>query len=85
MREDTELMSEFVSGDENAFDELVQRHQSRVLNFLYRMTWDRTTSEDLTQEVFTKQDVWNKIIEGAHKVGEPGVAFMDTINKENPY
>ena len=54
MREDTELMSAFALGDEDAFCELVERHQSRVLNFLYRMTWDRSLSEDLTQEVFTK-------------------------------
>lgn len=27
--------------------------------------------------------VWRRIIESAHKYGEPGVVFIDTVNKEN--
>ena len=29
-------------------------------------------------------DLWNKIVEGAWKNGEPGIIFIDTINKQSP-
>ncbi len=29
-------------------------------------------------------DVWRRIIESAHKYAEPGVIFIDTVNKSNP-
>jgi ribonucleoside-diphosphate reductase alpha chain len=33
---------------------------------------------------YTVGDVWNMIIQCAHKTGEPGVVFIDRINRDNP-
>ena len=53
-RSDTELMELFRDGDQDAFRELVQRFQRPLINFFYRLTWDRFTSEDYAQEVFAR-------------------------------
>ena len=37
-----------------------------------------------TGEFYTRQDLWDIIITNAHRTGEPGVAFMDRINQDNP-
>ncbi|GMV81279.1 MAG: RNA polymerase sigma24 factor [Planctomycetota bacterium] len=54
MKSDPELMSEFAQGEESAFDKLVKRHQVGLLNFFFRLVWDQTLAEDLTQEVFLR-------------------------------
>jgi RNA polymerase sigma-70 factor (ECF subfamily) len=54
MKSDLDLMSAFRAGDESAFDKLVKRHQVGLLNFFYRLVWDRSLAEDLTQEVFMR-------------------------------
>ena len=52
---DTELMLRFKEQrDQEAFSELVGRHQKSLINFFYRLVWNRERSEDLTQEVFIK-------------------------------
>ena len=33
---------------------------------------------------FTIRDVWRMIIRNAHATGEPGVCFIDTVNRDNP-
>jgi RNA polymerase sigma-70 factor (ECF subfamily) len=51
---DIELLRAIAEGDHLAFKRLVERYQSRLLNFLYRYLRDRETAEDLTQEAFLK-------------------------------
>lgn len=51
---DAELMARVKAGDDLAFEKLVDRHKAKLLNFFYRLTWDRVVSEDLAQEVFIK-------------------------------
>jgi len=51
-----ELMSRTAGGDELAFETLVRRHQTSVLNLVYRYVGDRTMARDLAQEVFIR--VW---------------------------
>lgn len=54
--EDEKLMAETAQGDEYAFELLVKRHQSRMLNLIYRFIGNRTQARDLSQEVFIR--VW---------------------------
>ncbi len=52
---DTELMLRFKQQhDQEAFSELVSRHQKSLINFFYRLVWNQEKSEDLAQEVFIK-------------------------------
>jgi len=51
-----ELMARIAEGDEYAFQILVERHQSSLLNLIYRFIGDPTKSQDLSQEVFLR--VW---------------------------
>ena len=51
-----ELMARIAKGDEDAFEILVNRHQTSVLNLIYRFIGDRTQAKDLAQEVFIR--VW---------------------------
>jgi RNA polymerase sigma-70 factor, ECF subfamily len=52
-----ELMVKIANGDEYAFQLLVERHQTSLLNLIYRfLGGDRTKSQDLAQEVFLR--VW---------------------------
>lgn len=51
-RSDESLMIEQGEGSEDAFGELVRRHQRGVLNYTYRMVGNRQVAEELTQEVF---------------------------------
>ena len=53
-KSDAELMKEFQAGREEAFAELVTRYKAPLLNFFYRLMWDRQLSEDFCQEVFCR-------------------------------
>lgn len=54
LMEDSAVVSAFLSGEERAFEELVVRYQTRLLNFIYRTIGDREKAEDLVQEVFVR-------------------------------
>ena len=51
-----DLMARIAKGDDDAFEILVNRHQTSVLNLIYRFIGDRTQAKDLAQEVFLR--VW---------------------------
>ena len=51
-RADEDLMLDHAQGQEDAFEELVRRHQKGVLNYTFRMVQNRQIAEELTQEVF---------------------------------
>ena len=53
-RPDSELMLSTARGDLEAFRLLVERHQSGIINFFHRLTWDRYIAEDCAQEVFCR-------------------------------
>ena len=50
--EDTGLVNAYLDGETRSFDVLVERYQTRLLNFVYRIVGDRERGEDLVQEVF---------------------------------
>ena len=52
--ESVELMLQLRDGDESAFDQLVGRWQSPLINFFYRSLSSYEQSEDLTQMVFIR-------------------------------
>src|SRR5688572_9925673 len=52
--DDAEVVASFLEGEERAFQELVERYQTRLLNFIYRTIGDRERAEDLVQEVFIR-------------------------------
>jgi RNA polymerase sigma-70 factor (ECF subfamily) len=51
---DSELMERYRDGDEDAFRKLVERFQKPLINFFFRLTWDRYLAEDYAQEVFAR-------------------------------
>lgn len=51
---DSELLSLYVNGDDEAFEELLYRHKNRVYTTIYLIVKDRYLAEDLMQEVFIK-------------------------------
>ena len=53
-QDDSAVVSAFLSGEERAFQELVERYQTRLLNFIFRTIGDRERAEDLVQEVFIR-------------------------------
>jgi RNA polymerase sigma-70 factor (ECF subfamily) len=52
--EDTALVNAYLEGETRSFDVLVERYQTRLLNFVYRIVGDRERAEDLVQEVFIR-------------------------------
>jgi RNA polymerase sigma-70 factor, ECF subfamily len=52
--DDAAVVTAFLDGEERAFAELVERYQTRLLNFIYRTIGDREKAEDLVQEVFIR-------------------------------
>ena len=52
--DDSSVVTAFLGGEERAFTELVERYQTRLLNFIYRTIGDRDRAEDLVQEVFIR-------------------------------
>src|SRR5512133_3395777 len=53
-QDDAGVVAAFLGGEERAFQELVDRYQTRLLNFIYRTIGDREKAEDLVQEVFIR-------------------------------
>ncbi len=65
-------MARIGRGDEDAFEILVNRHQTSILNLVYHFIGDRTQAKDLAQEVFIR--VWQSA-----KSYEPKAKFTTWI------
>jgi RNA polymerase sigma-70 factor (ECF subfamily) len=52
--DDSGVVAAYLGGRTQAFQELVERYQKRLLNFVYRTIGDRERAEDLVQEVFIR-------------------------------
>jgi RNA polymerase sigma-70 factor (ECF subfamily) len=55
--DDRELMTRVRGGDMAAFEALYARYSRPLVNFFYRLVWDRAAAEDLMQETFLR--LWN--------------------------
>ena len=51
---DSQLVKQFLQGNEEVFEVLVARHQPRIFTAIHLIVKDRYVAEDLTQEVFIK-------------------------------
>ncbi len=49
-----DLLDRFRQGEAAAFDRIVGEYERRLVQFFYRLSWDRGQSEDLTQSLFLK-------------------------------
>ncbi|MCS6874865.1 MAG: sigma-70 family RNA polymerase sigma factor [Pyrinomonadaceae bacterium] len=52
--DDVNLIERFLSGDEDGFEELVNRYHRPLVSYIHKMVDDYETALDLTQEVFIK-------------------------------
>jgi ribonucleoside-diphosphate reductase alpha chain len=63
-------------------------HRIDIANYtiddLYKLTGKPPSSTGRTGRFYTVRDIWKMIVTCAHKTGEPGVAFIDRINRDNP-
>jgi len=59
--EPRDLLVCFRDGDAAAFREIVATYQARLVQFYYRLCWDRDCAEDFAQELFMK------LLRGAHR------------------
>jgi len=54
MNEDKDLVEKTLKGDKEAFEMIVRKYQSPLLNYIGRMVRERELALDLTQDVFIK-------------------------------
>ncbi len=55
-----------------------------TIDDLHKLTGKGRPGPRRAGRFFTVSDIWKMIIRCAHKTGEPGVVFMDRINRDNP-
>jgi len=51
---------------------------------LFKIADENATPPDAMQRFYTIGDLWKMIITCAHRTGDPGLAFIDRINADNP-
>jgi RNA polymerase sigma-70 factor, ECF subfamily len=54
MLSDAEVMLRVATGDDGAFDYLVEKYRRPMIGFMYRMTHNQAVAEELAQEVFLR-------------------------------
>ena len=54
MDPDAQLMLKVREGDLDAYDALVRRYQFALVNFFFKLIWNRQDAEDFAQDVFVK-------------------------------
>jgi ribonucleoside-diphosphate reductase alpha chain len=55
-----------------------------TISDLHKLSGKRKPVSKGTGRFYTVSDIWQMIVKCAHKTGEPGVAFIDRINRDNP-
>lgn len=74
---DEELAMDYVNGNNQAFDELLFRHQSKLFSYILFVVRDREIADDLFQETFVK--VITKLQEGKYSPSGKFSAWMMRI------
>lgn len=52
--DDSELVRDYISGDEKALEVLINRHNQRIYSFIYSKVLDKDVTEDIFQDTFIK-------------------------------
>ncbi|MGB2806513.1 MAG: adenosylcobalamin-dependent ribonucleoside-diphosphate reductase [Sedimentisphaerales bacterium] len=66
---------------------LLPRHldiETYSINDLHNLPGKKTPPSNKARQFYTVADIWKTIVNCAHKTGEPGVIFIDRINRDNP-
>ena len=51
---DRELVSEYIKGNENSLQTLINRHKDRIYTYIFLIIKDQHLAEDIFQETFVK-------------------------------
>lgn len=51
---DDKLVSAYIGGNNEAFDELLRRHQNKIFAYIYSVVKNRDVADDIFQETFVK-------------------------------
>ena len=57
---------------------------SYTINDLHKLTGKSPLASRQAGRFYTVSDIWKMIVKCAHRTGEPGVVFIDRINRDNP-
>ncbi|MEM1258118.1 MAG: sigma-70 family RNA polymerase sigma factor [Bacteroidota bacterium] len=52
--EDSVLVKRYISGEEKALETLINRHNQKIISFIYSKVLDRDVAEDIFQDTFIK-------------------------------
>ena len=75
----TDKFCDQVKSNREAIHEVVNPRSGKVEKLAKRDDEGKPTGE-----FWTVGEMWDRIIEHAHRSGEPGVIFIDRINRQNP-
>lgn len=53
-KSDEEIAKKVQDGDKNAFGEIVNRYEAKIKRYIKRLVFDKSKTEDLTQDIFIK-------------------------------
>ncbi len=72
MRQDTQLIADYLVGDEKSLEVLIERYMKAIYHFVHTYINDTQEAEDITQEVFVR--VWKNL-----KKFDPNMSFRTWI------
>ena len=65
MRDETQLIQAVLTGDTDAFGDLVTKYQNRLFNTMFHVAGSREEAEDIVQEAFVQAFVKLDSFQGA--------------------
>jgi RNA polymerase sigma-70 factor (ECF subfamily) len=78
---DEQLVGDFLDGNEQALEKIVEKYLKPIYNFTYQLTRDIGASQDITQDVFVK--MWKNL--DSFDGGKKFSTWLYTIAKNTAY